>query len=269
MPSNSTTNSWLFPPKTTEVQFDEKWSFVAKKEKNRRPGEWDCGDCWDHVALDPEHRLVVSLVVGPRCPELVELLVANFHRRTEGRIMDLMSSDEYAAYPAALLSVYGATVVPERTGRPGRPRLEYRQVPEELVYATVHKVRENNRVVAVEERLIYGTPERRQEALANSVVSERVTTVHSERCNGTDRHRNARKGRKTYRFSKDWDVHEAVTQFVVFSANFCKPVRTLRQKLRRKEGRRKWRQRTPAMAAGLTDHIWTIAEWLSLPSVQR
>jgi hypothetical protein len=209
------------------------------------------------------------LLVGARSPELVELLVEDFHRRTQGRIMELMTSDEYAAYPAAILAVYGEAVAPEPTGRPGRPRLEYRQVPAELVYATVHKVRENNRVVAVEERLIYGTPEQLTAALANSAVSTRVTTVHLERYNGTDRHRNARKVRKTYRFSKDWEVHEAVTHFVAFSGNFCKPVRTLRQQLRRKEGRRKWRQRTPAMAARLTDHAWSIKEWLSRPSVQR
>jgi hypothetical protein len=212
---------------------------------------------------------VVSLFVGPRCPELVELTVEDFRRRTGGRIMDLMTSDEYAAYPQAILSVYGEEVIPERTGGPGRPRLAYRQVPAELVYATVHKVREGNRVVAVEERLIYGTKGQLEEALANSAVSERVTTAHIERYNGTDRHRNARKVRKTYRFSKGWDVHEAMTQFVAFSGNFCKPVRTLRQKLRRKQGRRKWRQRTPAMAAGLTDHVWSIAEWVSRPSVQR
>ena len=254
------------------MQFDEKWSFVARKEKHCRPGHPDDllqGDCWDHVALDPEHRLVVSLVVGPRCPELVELTVEDFHRRTRGRVMDLMTSDEYAAYPQAILSAYGEEVIPERTGGPGRPRLAYRQAPAGLVYATVHKAREGNRVVAVEERLIYGTKEQLEEALANSAVSERVTTAHIERYNGTDRHRNARKARKTYRFSKDWDVHEALTHFVVFSGNFCKPVRTLRQRLRRKQGRRKWRQRTPAMAAGLTDHVWSIAEWVSRPSVQR
>ena len=118
------------------MQFDEKWSFVGKKEKHRRPEELDCGDCWDHVAYDPEHRLVLSLVVGPRCPELVELVVEDFRRRTRGRIMGLMTSDEYAAYPQAILSAYGEAVVPAPTGRPGRPRLEYRQIPEELVYAT-------------------------------------------------------------------------------------------------------------------------------------
>jgi len=201
---------------------------------------------------------------------MTELLVEDFHRRTEGRIMDLMTSDEWAAYPPAILKVYGERVVPERTGQRGRPRLEYWRVPEDLVYVTVHKVRQNNRVVVVEERLIYGSPQQLEEALANSAVNHgRVTTVHIERYNGTDRHRNARKVRKTYRFSKDWDVHEAMSCFVAFSANICKPVRTLRQKRRRKEGRRKWRQRTPAMAAGLADHVWSIAEWVSRPSVQR
>ena len=48
------------------MQFDEKWDFVGKKEAHCEPGEGRCGDCWDHVAFDPESRLVVSLVVGKR-----------------------------------------------------------------------------------------------------------------------------------------------------------------------------------------------------------
>jgi hypothetical protein len=60
-------------------------------------------------------------------------------------------------------------------------------------------------------------------------------------------------------------VHEAVSYFTLYSYNFCWPVRTLRQGSRRKG----YRQRTPAMAAGLTDHIWTLKEWLSRPAVQR
>jgi hypothetical protein len=60
-------------------------------------------------------------------------------------------------------------------------------------------------------------------------------------------------------------VHEAVTYFTAYSANFCWPVRTLRQQV----GPRRYRQRTPAMAAELTDHIWTLKEWLAYPAVQR
>ena len=102
-------------------------------------------------------------------------------------------------------------------------------------------------------------------ALEASAVSGTVNTVFVERHNGTDRNRNARKVRKTYAFSKDWDVHEAMTYFATYSYNFCWPVRTLRQKV----GRRRYRQRTPAMAAKLTDHVWTLQEWLSFPAVQR
>ena len=56
-----------FFPQTREVQFDEKWSFVAKKEKNcdpADPADDHKGDWWDHVAFDPEHRLVLAVVPG-------------------------------------------------------------------------------------------------------------------------------------------------------------------------------------------------------------
>ncbi len=258
-------NSWLFPPRTRAVQFDEKWSFVAKKEKHcdrDDPDDDRCGDHWDHVALDPEHRLVVSAVPGRRTPEHTQLLVEDFYRRTAGRVMDLMTSDENPAYAVAILEVDGTEVKPAPTGRPGRPPAPYKVPPADLQYATVHKTRENNRVVAVETRVIYGTKAGVRRALAASAVSTRVNTVFVERHNGTDRNRNARKVRKTYCFSKDWEVHEAVTDFTMDSYNFCWPVRTLRQ--RTAAGR--WDQRTPAMAAGLTDHIWSITEWLTFPA---
>lgn len=117
-------NSWLFPPQTDEVQFDEKWSFVGKKEKHcdrTNPDDDLLGDCWDHVAFDPEHRLVVSLVVGRRTEGLTQLLVEDFHERTEGRLMNLMTSDEHPAYASAILNTYGVEQSPKRTGKGGRP----------------------------------------------------------------------------------------------------------------------------------------------------
>jgi hypothetical protein len=92
-----------------------------------------------------------------------------------------------------------------------------------------------------------------------------VSTVFIERSNGSDRHRNSRKGRKTYRSSKDWEVHRAMTAFTLYSANFCWAVRTLREEISPK----KYRQRTAAMVAGLTDHVWTLKEWLLFPSTNR
>jgi hypothetical protein len=59
-----------------------------------------------------------------------------------------------------------------------------------------------------------------------------------------------------FRLTEDWQVHESVTYFTLYSANFCCPVRTLRER----DAKGKWRTRTPAMAAGLTDHVWSISE---------
>ena len=124
-PATSTTSWSPFPPRTREVQFDEKWAFVAKKEKNcdpDDPADDHKGDYWDHVAFDPEHRLVVGVVPGERTAENVEAVVEDFQRRTGGRLMDLITSDDYPAYEAAILDAYGETVTPPRTGKRGRAR---------------------------------------------------------------------------------------------------------------------------------------------------
>ena len=137
-------------------------------------------------------------------------------------------------------------------------------MPEDVIYATVHKHRENGRVIAVEQRQVFGSPEALEDALGESAASHRVNTSFVERQNGTDRGRNARKARKTYRFSKDWQVHEAMTYLTLYSYNFCWRVRTLR----RKDERGRWQERSPALAAGLTDHVWTWPEWFNRPAVQ-
>src|SRR6185437_5212234 len=113
-------------------------------------------------------------------------------------------------------------------------------------YATVHKERRNDRVVAVHRKVILGSQEAVDRALSASVCSRTINTSFVERQHATDRGRNARKARRTYRFSKDWRVHEAMTYYTLYSYNFCWGVRTLR--MRRDDGR--WECRTPAMAAG-------------------
>ena len=191
--------------------------------------------------------------------------MAEFHRRTGGRTMDLMTSDGYPAYEAAILHTYGETVVPPRTGKPGRPKAPYTAPPAGLTYAAVEKRREKGRVVEILTRVVFGTMAAVVAALAHSGVGRVINTSFVERHNGTDRHHNARKSRKTYRFSKDWRYHEAVTYFTMYSYNFCWPVRTLREPI---EGGH-WRSRTPAMAAGLTDHVWSLPEWVRFPVMLR
>ncbi len=262
------TSSWLFPPRTREVQLDEKWSFVHTKQKHcdpTDPADDHKGDWWDHVAYDPEHRLVLAVVPGARTLENAEEIVAEVKDRTGAQPPDLMTSDEYPAYAAALEAVYAEPVEAPAARTPGRPPLlPARQMPEALAYATVHKERENNRVVAVRQTVVLGDQERVERALAASSCSGTINTSFVERQHATDRGQNARKSRRTYRFSKDWHVHEAMTYYTLYRYNFCWVVRTLRVK--GAEGR--WHKRTPAMAAGLADHIWSPKEWLSFPAIQ-
>jgi len=179
--------------------------------------------------------------------------------------MDLMTSDDYPAYEAAILHAYGETVTPPRTGKRGRPRASFQVPPPDLTYATVTKRRAKGRVVEVGTRVVFGTVAAVLLALGMSKVSRAINTAFVERQNGTDRHRNARKARKTYRFSKARRHHEAVTYLSLYCYNFCWPVRTLT--VTDAEGRRV--RRSPAMAAGLTDHVWSMSEWLARPTVQR
>ncbi len=251
-------NSWPFPPNTQEVQLDEKWSFVGKKQKNCDPTseeDWFCGDQWDYVAFDPESRLVLEVLVGKRLDTNAEELLQGVKQRLGGQPPQRISSDGYPAYEGAILEAFGEEVMPPPTGQPGRPAGPRVEAPDGMCYGRVQKHKEKGRVVGVQTEVVWGQWDGEQA----------ISTSYVERHNATDRHRNARKGRKTYRFSKDWEIHEAMTTFTMYSYNFCWPVRTLRQK----DEQGPWRQRTPAMVAGLTDHIWSLEEWLTLPAVQH
>ena len=260
--------SWsFFPSKTNEVQFDEKWAFVGKKKKNCNDtdlADSQQGDNWDHIAYDPEHRLVISVIPGKRTAKNVEKLVADFKKRTGGRIMNLITSDEYKPYKRAILKAYGRKVTPSPTGKRGRPKGSRRVPAKGLKYATVHKRRRKGRVVKIDLRVIFGSKAEVETAIETSAVSKMINTAFVERHNGTDRNRNARKVRKSYCFSKDWDMHNAMTYFTMYSYNFCWPVRTLRVQNRND----RWLSRTPAMVAGLTDHVWSLHEWLTYPAFQ-
>lgn len=246
---------------------DEKWSFVSKKQEHcdpNNPADAQRGDWWDHTAYDPEHKLVLCVVPGARTVEQTEAVVESVKERTEGRPLRLMTSDALPAYQDAILHVYGTEVTTTPTGRDTK-----RMVPEkvplpELTYATVEKKRRLGRVVEILVHLIFGTMAALVQALRRSKVSRRVNVSFLERYHATDRHRNARKVRKSYTFSKDWQVHESMTYFTIYVYNFCWPVRTLAD--RDEQGRP--RQRSPAMAAGLTDHMWTMREWITYPSVR-
>ena len=138
-------------------------------------------------------------------------------------------------------------------------------VPADLCYATVRKRREKGRVVEVVRTLVLGTLYLLGGMLRRSTASTTINTSFVERNNGTDRHQNSRKRRKTCGFSKDLTMHRAASYFIGYSYNFCWPVRTLR--VQGPGGR--WQARSPAMAAGLSDHVWSTKEWITYPAKPR
>jgi IS1 family transposase len=218
------------------------------------------GDQWDFVALDPDSRLVLSVFVGKRLQDNAEMLLEDVKKRLAGT-PELISSDEWPGYPEVIKEVFGEEHTPPRTGKPGRPAGPRKEIPQGLNYATVHKRRDKGRVVEVLTKVVMGA----LAAVTALLGGAKISTSYLERNNGTDRHRNARKGRKTYRFSKEFAMHEALTHFTTYSYNFCWPVRTLRVEV----GHGRFQQRTPAMAAGLTDHVWSLREWLAFPACQH
>jgi len=203
------------------------------------------------------------VVPGARGAEEVEAVVTDVYCRTEARDL-LITSDAYPVYEEAIRQIYGAEVTVTPSGRASRRMVPAKEVPPGLTYATVEKRRRRGRVVEILVHLIFGTMAALAKALGLSRVSRRVNVSFLERYHATDRHKNARKVRKTYTFSKDWRVHESMTYFTMYSYNFCWPVRTLER--RDEDGR--VRKRSPAMAAGLADHVWTMREWITMPAVQ-
>jgi IS1 family transposase len=256
----------------TECQLDELWAFIYKKEEHLDPIEQMAGvygDAWIWVAFTPVWKLVPAWVVGKRTLENAKLLVKRLHSTTDGYI-PLFTSDDLPHYANALLDEYGVVVTPPRKPGPGRPPLPRKVPPTELRYAVVVKQRENGHLEEVSTHIVYGTPEQIAAAIEASPVSATISTYGVERNNLTIRQHSRRVGRRVNAFSKERDYLEDQLALAFAYYHFVIPHHGLRQRLEQpvptkdpQGSPKKWQERTPAMAAGLTDHIWTMDELLS------
>jgi len=256
----------------TQVQLDELWTFVRKKERMLKAWEMlhsEWGDTWVWVAFDPVHKLVIAVLVGERTEEEAVGFLARLRARLAAACQPLLTSDSLPHYVEAILQAFGVWVQPRRNGDRGRfPKP--RQVPAEgLKYATVHKERQKGRVVSVTTRIVYGRTEEIQ-ALVEA-VGHKINTSFVERINLTLRHLLSRLHRKTLCFSKQREylvhhLHLALTYY-----HFARYHASLRVALpeplptRGSGSPKQWQPRTPAMAAGLTDHRWSLRELLMCP----
>jgi IS1 family transposase len=256
----------------TQVQLDELWTFVYKKERKLK--EWEklhseWGDTWVWVAFDPVHKLVIAVLVGERGEEEAIGFVARLRARLVDACQPLLTSDCLPHYVGAILRAFGVWIQPQRKGDRGRFPKPRQVPPEGLKYATVHKKREKGRVVSVTTKVVYGNKDKIERLLES--LGQKINTSFVERINLTLRLLVSRLHRKTLCFSKKREYLEHHLHLALAYYHFARHHASLRVKLpepipTRGEGSpKKWQQRTPAMAAGLTDHRWSLRELLMCP----
>jgi IS1 family transposase/transposase-like protein len=255
-----------------ECQLDELWTFIYKKEEHLDPVEQllgHYGDAWVWIAFSPVFKLVPAWHVGARTLRDARKLIFSLKSATDGHI-PFFTSDELPHYADALLDVYGELKTPSRRGSRGRLPKPRKYPPPELCYAMVVKEREKGHVVNVTTRIVYGTTEQLQQALQASPVSATINTAGVERNNLTVRQHSRRLGRKVNAFSKDRRYLEQQLTLAFAYYHFVIAHHSLRERLPKpiptkgpSATYQKWQAVTPAMAAGLTDHVWTMDELLS------
>jgi hypothetical protein len=158
-----------------------------------------------------------------------------------------ISSDGNDSYPEAMLETWGK--LPEYSGR-GRPPIRKQPLPGwKCLQVTKH--RSSGRLIGITYRVVYGDPKEIPDLMG-------LNTSYVERTNLTSRQMNGRMVRKTLSFSKDEEMLEASCAWEDWVYNLTRPIKSLRFEVN--EGQQRWQSRSAAMAAGLTDHVWTIEE---------
>jgi IS1 family transposase len=255
----------------TECQLDELWSFVHTKEQNLEAAKVFCdtyGDAWVWIAFAPAWRLVLAFVVGKRTQQSANRLLERVVHVTDAQV-PFFTSDQLAEYRTALLHSYGQWEQPIRQGTHGRHPYPRRTPHPDLLYAQVVKHRERGRVISVTSKVVFGDRTTVQQRLSASMTSVSVNTSFVERENLTLRQHNRRLTRKTNAYSKELSWLEKQLWLSLAYYHFVLPHESLRARLSEPEitrgigTMRQWTPVTPAMAAGMTDHVWSMGELLS------
>jgi hypothetical protein len=203
------------------------------------------GPRWGCVSQDRESRFVVAWNAGASEEAAAPEVVRQTRDRTAQRRGIRWVSDGSGSYEKWVKRVYRD---PVRTGRAGRPRLE--QTPG-VGLTQVIKTREGRRIVAVRVRHCFG-PE-----------ASHAYTVHIERRNGVLRDRLGCLSRKTHAFAKRKATWDAAVGLSLFEENWMRAHQALRVEQAGLPDGRRYLQRSPAMAVGLTDHVWSWVEFLT------
>jgi IS1 family transposase len=221
---------------------------------------------WVWVAMDPESKLLLAIDVGDRTLAMAQRFVHHVAQLLAPDCAPLFLTDGFREYMTALLTHYGYWVQPPRRQDKG-PAPKPRWMPRpQLLYAQVVKTVRRRRLVRVRHRVVFGTLETVNAVLAP--LGCQINTAFIERLNLTIRQHVAAVGRRVSTLCKhEAGLRQQLALYHVYH-NFCLPHASLRQPLSQPlpthgQGSAKtWQPRTPAMAAGLTDHVWTLREVL-------
>ena len=194
-------------------------------------------------------RLRVGRAIGKDESEVATELMAQLKARGHPDAPPAIATDGQGSYREAMVETWGK--VPEYSGW-GRPPTHKKPQPG-WQYLQVVKHRSGGRLEGLTIKVVYGDPEEVRELLGEH-------TAYIERTNLTSRQMNGRLVRKTLSYSKELEMLKASCAWEDWVYNLTRSVKTLRREVN--DGFRRWQPRSPAMAADLTDHIWTVKELL-------
>ncbi len=206
------------------------------------------GEVWLGVSLASTFRRIIDWLLAASEPALADPLIAATEAKLARTTSPLWLSDGLDAYGSALQARHCVLQpCPRRPKLVAAPTLRYAQV--------VKQRDERGRLVGVSKRVVFG-----------AVHLAQVHTAYIERQNLNYRHENRRLTRKTMAFSKTAEALGHQLEFHQAHHNLVRPHRALAERIDAQvqgQVRRRWNKRTPAMAAGLTDHVWTLRELMS------
>jgi IS1 family transposase len=215
-----------------KIQIDEIWCFIYSKDKNvpkEHKGEFGYGDVWTFIAIDADTKLIPSWLIGMRDAEFAYEFANDLKGRLANRVQ--LTTDGHKMYAEAVDQAFGseidyAIIV----------KLYGQEVEDDKRYSPA-------KCVSAEKHIVRGNPDASQ-----------VSTSYVERQNLTMRMTMRRFTRLTNAFSKKLEYLEYDVALHFMYYNFARPHKTLSNPY----------QTTPAMAAGISDHIWTIEEIVKL-----
>ena len=221
---------------------------------------------WVWTAIDPESKLLLGIQVGEHTLAMAQAVLHQIAQLLAPGCVPLFLSDGYRNYLTAIVTHFGCWVHPPRRQATGpAPKPRWMPLPA-LLFAQVIKTMRRRRIVAVKHRVVFGTQAAVDRVLA--ACGWQINTAFVERLNLSLRQRVAAMRRRSATPCKsDNGLDQQLTLFQVYH-NFVLPHASLRQVLAEPvptngNGSAKvWRPCMPAMAAGLTDHVWSLREVL-------